>query len=400
MSRQSLDIALNPFRLAGLTLRNRIVKAATFEGRTPNGQPGAALTEFHARIARGGSALSTVSYCAVSPDARTFVDQMYLHEGVFDAMTTLASAVHAAGGAVSGQLAHCGGFKRSAPVEARRPLGPSRCINQYGLLSGVPFSDAMGPADMARVLRQYAESAAFLKRAGFDAVEIHLGHGYMLSQFISPATNHRTDEYGGSLANRMRLPLQVLDAVRSAVGDDFPILGKLNLSDGFEGGLTIDDSVQACRLLQERGINAIELSGGFVSRTPMYLFGGGDSPLPLMIQSEASALHRFMLRLGGGRLFPSLPYRELYFLEQARRVREAVSVPLIYLGGVSSAEAIRTILVDEGFDMVAIGRALVYDPDMTNRLRDEPDYVSGCTHCNGCVASMALPGGTRCVLRA
>ncbi|MFC3106594.1 tRNA-dihydrouridine synthase [Undibacterium arcticum] len=106
-----------------------------------------------------------------------------------------------------------------------------------------------------------------------------------------------------------------------------------------------------------------------------------------------------MLRIGGSRLFPSLPYRDLYFLEQARQVRDAVSVPLIYLGGVSSAEGIRTVLLDEGFDMVAIGRALLYDPDMVHRLRDEPEYVSGCTHCNGCVAAMALPGGTRCVLR-
>ncbi|MFD2272751.1 hypothetical protein ACFS07_20565 [Undibacterium arcticum] len=138
MTQKSSDFALQPFRVAGLTLRNRIVKAATFEGRTPNGQPGPDLTEFHARIARGGTALSTVSYCTVSPDARTFADQMYLHEAVFEPMVALASAVHAEGGAVSGQLAHCGAFKRSAPVESPRPLGPSRCINQYGLLSGIP----------------------------------------------------------------------------------------------------------------------------------------------------------------------------------------------------------------------------------------------------------------------
>ncbi|WP_395407537.1 NADH:flavin oxidoreductase [Pseudoduganella sp. UC29_106] len=387
--------ALQPFKLAGLTLHNRIVKAATFEGRTPGGEPGPELAAFHARFAKGGTALTTVSYCAVSPDARTFEDQLYLHEGVFGGIKALAEAVHAEGGAVSGQLAHCGGFKRNTPVEARRPLGPSGGINQYGLLSGVPLSGAMGKEDFARVVRQYGESAHLLRRAGFDALEIHMGHGYLLSQFLSPASNRRTDEYGGSLPNRMRFPLQVLAAVRAVVGDDFPILCKINLADGFDGGMTLDDCVQACRLLEQGGIDAIELSGGYVSRTPMYLFGGGGSPLPAMIRAEASSLHRLMLRLGGGKLFPSLPYRDLYFLEQARRVRDAVQVPLVYLGGASSAAHIETALA-AGFDLVALGRALLYDPDLCRRLASEPEYQSGCTHCNGCVASMALPGGTRC----
>lgn len=389
--------ALQPTRLAGLPLRNRIVKAATFEGRTPGGQAGDELAAFHARIAQGGTALTTVSYCAVSPDARTFDDQLYVHEGVLPGLRALADGVHAHGGAVSAQLAHCGGFKRSKPVEARRPLGPSAGINQYGLLSGVPLSGAMGAADFDRVVRQYADSARLLRRAGFDAVEIHMGHGYLLSQFLSPASNRRTDQYGGTLANRMRLPLQVLQAVRNATAGDFPILCKINLSDGFDGGLTLDDCIEACRLLAAAGIDAIELSGGFVSRTPMYLFGGGGSPLPHMIRSEPSALHRMMLRVGGGRLFPGLPYRDMYFLDQARRVRDAVQVPLVYLGGASSAAAIRTAL-DAGFDLVALGRALLYDPDLCRKLASEPDYTSGCTHCNACVASMALPGGTRCIL--
>lgn len=393
----TLARALQPYQLAGLTLRNRIVKAATFEGRTPGGAASAELAAFHARIAQGGTGLTTVSYCAVSPDARTFDDQLYLHEGVYQGLLALADAVHAQGGAVSGQLAHCGGFKRSTPVEARRPLGPSAGINQYGLLSGVPLSGAMGPDDFTRVVRQYAESARLLQRAGFDAVEIHMGHGYLLSQFISPASNRRKDAYGGSLANRMRLPLQVLDAVRNAVGGAFPILCKINLSDGFDGGLALDECVQACRLLERGGIDAIELSGGFVSRSPMYLFGGGGSPLPAMIRSERSALHRVMLRAGGGKLFPALPYRELYFLDQARRVRDAVQTPLVYLGGAASADAIRTAF-DAGFEMVALGRALLYDPDLCHHLSAQPDYVSGCTHCNECVASMALPGGTRCTV--
>lgn len=393
----SLAKAFEPTQLAGLTLRNRFIKTATFEGRTPAGQPGTELAGFHREVAAGGTALTTVAYCGVSADARTFEDQMYIHEGVLPALKALADGVHAQGGAVSGQLAHCGGFSRAKPLRQRRPLGPSGGINEYGLLSGVPFKGAMTPADMARTAADYAQAARQLCQAGFDAFEIHMGHGYLLSQFISPATNRRTDDYGGSIDKRMRFPLQVLSAVREAVGSGVPLLAKINLADGLAGGLQTDEAVRCAQLLEASGINAIVMSGGLVSRTPMYLFRG-TSPLPGLIATEKNPLMRLAMRATGKATFASLPFEPLYFREQALRVRDAVRVPLAYLGGVTSAGDVDRLMRD-GFDLVCIGRALLYDTRMVETMRDDPDYRSPCTHCNECVPAMATPRGTRCVVR-
>lgn len=145
-----LDRLMSPARLAGLTLRNRVIKTATFEGMCPGGVPGNDLINHHAGMARGGVGLTTVAYCGVSPDGLTFPGQMWMHAGVFPQLQRLASAVHAEGGAVSAQLAHCGYFTRNKPRNIPRPRGPSACINQYGVFSGVPFGGAMDSTDIAR----------------------------------------------------------------------------------------------------------------------------------------------------------------------------------------------------------------------------------------------------------
>lgn len=389
-----LDKLLSPVRLAGLTLRNRLIKTATFEGMCPGGVPGEELIAHHARMARGGVGLTTVAYCGVSPDGLTFADQMWVHEGVLPQLRRLAAAVHAEGGAISAQLAHCGGFSRNRPPNIPRPRGASAGINSYGLFSGLPFAGAMNELDIAKTLGEYAAAAALVKRAGFDAIEIHMGHGYLLSQFISPASNRRRDAYGGSLEKRMRLPLEVLAAVRSAVGAEFPLLAKLNLSDGFAGGLDIEQACAAAQLLEGAGLDALVMSGGSVMRTPMFLFRG-RSPLPAMIRLERNPLQRAAMKLFGGASFADMPYQELYFLELARRMRRAVRMPLAYLGGVSSAAGLRQVM-REGFDFATLGRALLQDPDLPRKIR-AGDFVSPCDHCNLCVASMALPGGIRCV---
>jgi 2,4-dienoyl-CoA reductase-like NADH-dependent reductase (Old Yellow Enzyme family) len=387
---------LSPIQLAGLRLRNGLIKTATFEGMCPAGRPGDDLVAHHARMAKGGVGMTTVAYCGVSADGLTFADQMWMHEGILPQLQCLTDAVHAEGAAVSAQLSHCGGFSRARPVTQDRPLGPSGGLNAYGLFSGVPFRGSMSVADIERTVADYARAAALVRRAGFDAVEIHMGHGYLLSQFISAATNKRRDCYGGSLSNRMRFPLKVLAAVREAVGPGVPILAKFNLSDGFAGGLDIQEACAAAQMLEAAGLDALVMSGGSVSRTPMFLFRG-DSPLPAMIELERNPLQRLAMKLFGGASFANMPYRELYFLELARQVRHAVRMPLVYLGGVSSAAALAQ-LASEGFEFAALGRALLHDPDFPLRLARAEQPRSGCTHCNLCVASVGLPGGIRCLL--
>jgi 2,4-dienoyl-CoA reductase-like NADH-dependent reductase (Old Yellow Enzyme family) len=394
-ARPMLAMALSPASLGPLRLRNRIIKTATYEGMTPHGVPAPALTRHHAELARGGVGMTTVAYCAVSPNGRTFAEQMWMREEIVPALGALTDAVHAEGAAVSLQLGHCGYFSRNTELPGRRSLGPSRLLNEYGLLSGIPFSRAMSREDIAATVEDFAAAAERARRAGFDAVEIHFGHGYLLSQFLSPATNRRSDEYGGSLGNRLRFPLEVIAAVKERVGGAVAVLVKTNLRDGFRGGLEIEDAVTVCEALERAGVDAIELTGGFTSRTPFYLFRG-RAPLKEMIEVEKSRLHRVALRLFGPRTIREYPFEELYFLELARRVREKVSVPLVLLGGCLSTENLETAM-REGFDFVAMGLALIADPDLVLRMAEGSAERSRCISCNRCVAEMDR-GGVRCVL--
>lgn len=396
-ARPLLAKALSPASLGALSLRNRIIKTATYEGMTPGGAPSAQLVRHHVDLARGGVGMTTVAYCAVSPNARTFAGQMWMREEIVATLAGLTAAVHAEGAAASLQLGHCGYFSRNVELPGRRSLGPSRRLNEYGLLCGVPLSRAMTPDDLAQTTEDFAAAAERAKRAGFDAVEIHLGHGYLLSQFLCPATNKRRDQYGGSLENRLRFPLNVLAAVRERVGAEFPIIVKTNLRDGFRGGLELEDAVTVCQAVERAGVDAIELTGGFTSRTPFYLFRG-PAPVKEMIEVEHNPLQKIALRLFGRSIMRGYPFEELYFLPLARKIREKVRIPLILLGGCLSTDNLETAM-GEGFDFVAMGRALIADPDLVARIAAGIAKRSRCISCNKCVAEMDR-NGLRCVLDA
>lgn len=389
--------AFEPAMLGRLPLRNRLIKAATFEGMTPDGIPGDALRNFHCRLAEGGIAMTTLAYCAIEADGRLNDQMMYMHAGIQPQLRELIDAVHARGARVSGQLGHCGNFTKNRNLQRlKRPLGPSRQINLLGLPAGMPFAGAMTLQDIDYLVGCFRDAARFMKDTGFDAIEIHFGHGYGLSQFISPRTNRRTDDYGGSLDNRMRLPLRVLAAVREAVGEDFPILGKISMMDGTRNGIEIDDAVEIAEALDRGGIDAIITSGGTSSFNVMKMFHG-DSVLGGLIEQERNPIARLGLRLIGPRLFREYPYRELYFLDDARRIRERVRCQLVYIGGCSTRASIE-ILMREGFDFVQLGRPLLKDPDFARNAMADPGYDSGCTHCNRCVALIDHPDGIRCPL--
>jgi 2,4-dienoyl-CoA reductase-like NADH-dependent reductase (Old Yellow Enzyme family) len=387
--------AFAPGRLGTLELRNRVIKAATYEGMCPGGIPSEALVRHHRDLAAGGVGMTTVAYCAVSTNGRTFAEQMVMRADVVPRLTVLTDAVHAAGAAVSLQLGHCGYFSKNTELPGRRSLGPSFRFNEYGVMSGIPFARAMTEDDIAVVIEEFGTAAAGAVRAGFDAVELHLGHGYLLSQFISPATNRRTDRWGGSLDNRMRLPLAVVERVRAAVPGGFPILAKTNLRDGFKGGLELDESVGVAQRLEAAGVTGLVLSGGFTSKTPFYLFRG-PRPLKEMIAVEKNWPQKLALRIFGSYIIKEYPFTEMYFLEDARAVRRAVRMPLVLLGGNLSLENL-SIAMREGFDFVAMGRALITDPDLVHRMQRGEITRSRCNSCNKCVAEMDR-GGVRCVL--
>ncbi|MDH3623199.1 MAG: NADH:flavin oxidoreductase [Myxococcales bacterium] len=392
-----LEKCFSEAKINGLTLRNRLIKAATFEGKCPGGIPSKALTAFHERIGRGGIAMTTIAYCAAEADGRIHENMMYMHEGIRHELEHFIRILHGTGTKVSGQLGHAGGFTKNREFEGKRPLGPSKAMNALGLAYGLPRIDAMTKEQITERVDVFARAATFMKSVGFDAIEIHFGHGYGISQFISPKTNKRTDEYGGSLTNRMRFALEVLAAVRTAVGEDYPLLGKISMTDGVAGGVTYEDSVEIAAMLEAGGLDVIVCSGGTSSMNPMLLFRG-DSLVPGLVKHERSLLMKIGIKLSAPVMFKNYPYEETYFLEHAQRIRDRVQCGVCYIGGVCTTDSIRRVM-SGGFDFIQLGRALIFDPDFPKQARARPEYKNGCSHCNQCATLIEAPGGIYCVER-
>jgi 2,4-dienoyl-CoA reductase-like NADH-dependent reductase (Old Yellow Enzyme family) len=383
----------SPLALGALRLRNRIIKTATYEGMIASGLPTEVLVRHHTELARGGVGMTTIAYCSVSPEGRTFAEQMVMGTDSIPPLRALTDAVHREGAAAMLQLGHCGGFSKNEELGWRGPLGPSSGFNAYGALKGMPHARAMREDDLRRTEGDFVRAARAAIEAGFDAIELHLGHGYLLSQFLSPHRNHRVDAYGGSLENRMRFPLQVVRAVRAAL-PDAPIFVKTNLDDGVKGGLDVTECIEVCLALEREGVTAIVLSGGLVSHSALYLLRGGR-PLAEMIEVEKSAMQKVALAAFGPALVKAVPFEPLFFLAQAKRVRAAVSLPLVYVGGATSMADLTT-LSDAGFEMVAMGRALLREPDLIHRYQRGEATFATCEPCNACITEMDRPGGVLC----
>lgn len=395
LSTPSSSPAFTPVQIGPLRLRNRFIKSATNEGMAKGGMPSRLLVEHHRGVAAGGAAMTTVAYCAVSPDGRTFEDQVTLDDASIVHLRALTDAVHVEGAAACAQITHGGAFTFVPELATKYPLSASGGFNAAGVISGRLFKTAMTRADMDRIADEFVAGARRAQAAGFDAVEIHMGHGYLLSQFISPKYNRRRDAYGGAAAQRARFPAEVLRRVLDAVGDRMAVSCKICVTEGFKGGATADDAIEVARVLEREGAHLLVLSGGMNVEAPWAIFG---SNMPAAaVETIQNPVVKFATR--AMRLWePKVAFRELYFLEHSRRIRAAVKLPLAYLGGAKSLAGVNSVL-GEGFDCVVMGRALIHDPDLVNKFRDGGATVSGCTACNECVAMMYTEGGTRCVLR-
>jgi len=381
----------SPARLGPAQLRNRIVKSATNEGLARDGLVSDALIEWHRLFAAGGVGMTTLAYCSVSSAGRTFADQIWMRERALPGLRRFTRAIHAEGALASIQLGHAGWF--ASPRVTREPaLGPSRTFSPHAQA----FSREMDVVDLERVRGEFGRAVALAAEAGFDAVEIHVGHGYLLSQFLCPYNNRRRDCYGGCLENRARFPRSVLHAARNAADGAVAVYAKLNMLDGFDGGLQLDEAVEVARMLERDGsVDALQLTGGHTTRTPFFLMRGAV-PLREMILYEADWKRRLGMRLLGGLLLKPYPFVEAFFLETARRFRAAVDLPLMLLGGVTQLETMHAAL-DEGFEFIAMGRALLREPDLPRRMQRGEARASACDHCNRCVAEMERETGTRCV---
>lgn len=370
-----------PVKLGPLTLRNRTIRSAAFESMCPGNKPSEQLLDYHRSVAAGGVGMTTVAYAAVTRSGLSFDRQLWMRPEIVSGLRRLTDAVHAEGAAASIQLGHCGNMSHKS-ICGCLPVGASSGFNLYS----PTFVRGLRADGLPEMARAYGRAVCLARESGFDAVEIHAGHGYLISQFLSPATNHRKDIFGGSLENRMRFMDMVMDEVMTAAGNDMAVLVKMNMRDGFRGGMELEESLQVARRLQQSGAHALVLSGGFVSKAPMYVMRG-EMPIRSMTHYMTCWWLKYGVRLVGKWMIPSVPFREAYFLDDALKFREALDMPLVYVGGLVTRQKIDEVLND-GFEAVQMGRALLNEPGFANRMLMEENARCSCKHSNYCIARM------------
>ena len=353
-------------KINGMTLRNRLVRSATWEGMCgQGGRPTQKLNAYLHDLAQGGIGLIISGYAFVSPEGKQLPGKMGIHTDDFaENFIALRRSVHAAGARMAIQLVHAGGQASSASA-GRQPLAPSAVkVDQYPEM----------PAELSRleiqeIVQAFARSARRTKQWGFDGVQLHGAHGYLINQFLSPLTNHRTDLYGGTRENRCRFLFEVYQEVRRAVGAEFPVMIKLNATDNLSGGLELDDALFAASELSAFGLDAIEVSAG----------------------TAASG------RLGPARSRIKTVDQEGYNLDLALRIKAAVKCPVLVVGGFRSYSVAEQAISEHGMDAVALSRPLIREPDLPNRWLAGDQRRAACISCNGCFKPGREEGGIYCV---
>ena len=349
----------------GMKLANRFVRSATWEGMaTEEGACSLRLIDLMTALARGGVGLIITSHAYVSQEGQAGPRQLGVYsDALIPSLQAMVKAVHENGGRIVMQLAHAGFFAH-AKLTGQAPLAPSN-------LEGAAKSPRreMTVEDIRNVVKSYGAAAKRAQSAGFDGVQIHAAHGYLLSQFLSPAFNRRTDEYGGEIGHRAKALVEVLRKIRQTAGKDYPVMVKMNCRDFFENGLELDDSLKAGSMLVSEGIDAIELSGGV-------LVGGKLGPSRMGIKSEE---------------------KEAYFQHEARAFKESVNAPLILVGGNRSFEVAERLISQGVADYISMSRPLIREPALINRWKAGDLRRAACVSDNQCFESTGKGRGVYCL---
>ena len=370
-----------PYKLGPVTLRNRTIRSAAFESMGRHFGPTQQLKDYHVSVARGGVGMTTLAYAAVCRSGLSFDKQLWLRPEIVPGLRDITDAVHREGAAAGIQIGHCGNMTHLTTA-GQIPIGASTGFNLYAY---TPVR-GMRAGEIEQVARDFGRAVHTAHDAGFDSVEVHAGHGYLISQFLSPYTNRRKDEYGGTLENRMRFMDMCLGEALTAARDDMAVVVKTNMRDGPRGGLDLDECLEVARRIERNGAHALVLSGGFVSRAPMYVMRG-SMPLRSMTYYMKQLWLKAGVRAVGRWMIPDEPFREAYFLDDALRFREALKLPLVYVGGLVSRTKIDEVL-GRGFEFVAMARALIREPDFVNRMKETGEERCDCDHTNYCIARM------------
>lgn len=361
-----MSILFEETEINGMKLANRFVRSATWEGMAADdGSVTPKLTQTMVNLAEGGVGLIISGHTYVSPEGQAGPWQMGIYKDeLVDGLKAMTDAVHQAGGKIVAQLAHAGHFAPKAITKQ-----PPHVASDFDGLSKSPRHE-LTKADIENLVNAFADAAKRAKAAGFDGVQIHSAHGYLLSQFLSPAYNHRTDEYGGDIKNRARIHLEILAAIREKVGKDYPVLIKINSEDCLENGLTRQDSVVACKLLADAGLDAVELSGGTLT-------SGKLSPSRSGITNEA---------------------REAYFQDAARALKKEIAIPVILVGGVRSLNVAENLVATGAADFLSMSRPFIREPGLINRWKSGDLRSALCKSDNLCFGPALEGKGVYCVV--
>lgn len=372
-----------PGKIGPVELRNRTIRSAAFEGMGRDNGPTEMLRDYHLSVARGGVGMTTLAYAGICRSALSFKTQLWLRPEIVPDLREITDGIHEAGAKASIQIGHCGNMTHRSTAGGT-PVGASTGFNLYS----PTFVRGLREDELRTLARQFGEAVDTARDAGFDCVEVHAGHGYLISQFLSPYTNRRRDGFGGSLQNRMRFMNMCLEEVMKHAGSDMGVLVKTNMRDGFKGGLEIDDCLTVAHEIERAGVHAMVLSGGFVSKAPMYVMRG-RMPIYSMTYYMEQWWLKYGVRMVGRFMIPTVPFKELYFLEDAKRFRAELKLPLVYVGGVVDRKGADHVLDDENFDFIQMGRALLNEPDFVNRMKEEEgNHRCTCEHVNYCIARM------------
>jgi 2,4-dienoyl-CoA reductase-like NADH-dependent reductase (Old Yellow Enzyme family) len=342
-----------PGNINTLTLPNRLVRSATAERMVDaDDRPRPQLKQLYRELARGGVGLIITGHMVVHPSGKAHPEMAGIYsDGLIPSLAELADAVHQEGGRIAVQINH-GGMQCSRET-VPETIAPSAV--------DAPFlkrpAREMTPEEIELVIQAYAQAARRAREAGFDAVQIHAAHGYLIGQFLSPFVNRRTDEWGGDLVGRMRFLRAVCQAVREQVGPDYPMFTKLGMMDGVDGGLTLEQGVQVVAALEEMGLDAVEISGGI----------GGSRSLNT----------RTGIRPGAD---------EAYFRPLAQGARPVTRLPIMLVGGFRSRRVMEDVLAAGDADFISMCRPLICEPDLPNRLRLGLQEQSACISANRCWA--------------
>jgi len=361
------SLLFTPLSIGSMTLKNRFVRSATWEGLAgKDGSVTEELCAFVARLGEGELGMIISGHAYVHREGQAGPWQLGIYDDrLVPGLAKMVEKMKRHGSRAVAQLAHAGGQAAEA-LSGMQPIAPSPMAGRGGGQAREIMDD-----EIARTISEFAAAAVRAKEAGFDGVQLHAAHGFLLSQFLSPYFNQRQDHYGGSVENRARLLLEVLAAIREAVGADYPVLVKINAEDFIDGGFIVDDMVETSRFLEHAGVDAIEISGGTVAEASRYS----------ACRTEEDPLSD----------------DEVYYRQAARRYKDAVGVPLILVGGIRSFDVAERI-IDEGLaDAVSLCRPLICEPHLVARWQSGDRSPARCTSCNACFEPATAGEGIRCV---